>query len=246
VSGRPLEGRRVVTTRDERGRLDSLLARAGADVVHVPLIEIVDLADGGAALRDALGTSAGAAWLVVTSRHGAARVAPVAAAHPSVRLAAVGARTARVLGAGVGRPVDVVPAVETAAGLLAVMPPPETPDERLVLAQADLADGRLATGLQALGYAVTAVTAYSTRARVPTAAERAAVSAADAVVFASGSAATSWVTAIGTVTPDVVVAIGPTTRTVAERAGLQITHVATDHNVDGLVATVIAAFRGRP
>ena len=35
--------------------LDQLLIEAGADVVHVPLIQIVDAADGGAALREHLG-----------------------------------------------------------------------------------------------------------------------------------------------------------------------------------------------
>ena len=42
---RPLIGRSVVTTREHRGRLDSLLARAGADVIHVPLIEVAEPLD---------------------------------------------------------------------------------------------------------------------------------------------------------------------------------------------------------
>ena len=50
-SERPLHGRRVVTTRDEPGELDRLLAEAGADVVHVPLIEIAEPEDDGAELR---------------------------------------------------------------------------------------------------------------------------------------------------------------------------------------------------
>ena len=54
VGHRPLSGRRIVTTRDQRGRLDTLLASAGADVVHVPLIAITDPPDGGAGLSGAL------------------------------------------------------------------------------------------------------------------------------------------------------------------------------------------------
>ena len=50
----PLRGRTIVTTRDEPGALDELLARLGADVVSVPLIEIVEAPDGGAAMAAAL------------------------------------------------------------------------------------------------------------------------------------------------------------------------------------------------
>jgi uroporphyrinogen-III synthase len=235
----------VVTTRDEPGPLDSLLAAAGADAVHVPLIEIVDPPDAGVALRAALAALADASWVVVTSRHGAERVGTAVAGHPRVRLAAVGRATAAVLAARSGRPVDVVPATQSAAGLLAAMPGPERAGDLIVLAQADRADGSLASGLTALGYRVAAVTAYATRTRSPSPAERSAALAADAVVFASGSAATAWVSAIGTDAPPVVVAIGPTTRGAAQAAGLQVTHMATDHNVDGLLAAVTSALRDR-
>ena len=74
---RPLLGRSVVTTREQRGRLDSLLARAGADVIHVPLIGIDEPTDGGESLRDALDSIQRFDWLVVTSRHGAVRAGAV-------------------------------------------------------------------------------------------------------------------------------------------------------------------------
>ena len=246
ASDRPLAGRRVVTTRDEPGRLDSLLAAAGADVVHVPLIEIVEADDGGAALSAAVASLSSAAWLVVTSKHGARRVAAAAASHVGLKLAAVGSRTADELSAVAGRQVDLVPERQTAADLLAVFPAPESTDDRVVLAQADRADSALADGLAGLGYRVTAVTAYSTRLRSPTPAERAVAVASDAVAFASGSAATSWVDTIGTSTPPVVVAIGPTTQAVAAKIGLQVSHVAADHTVEGLVAAVTAALQARP
>lgn len=237
-----------MTTRDEPGRLDSLLAAEGADVIHVPLIEITGPADEGRELDDALGTLDGAAWLVVTSRHGARRVAAAAARHPAVRLAAVGTATARVLERSVGRRVDLVPDRQTAADLVAMMPShaDHAEHELVVVAQADRADATLAEGLTARGWTVRAVTAYATRLRMPTPAERAAALRSDALAFASGSAATAWAEAIGSTTPPVVVAIGPTTAAVASDAGLQITHVAADHTVEGLAEAVVNALATRP
>lgn len=236
-----LTGRRVVTTRDEPGRLDALLEAEGADVVHVPLIEIVDPPDDGIACREALASLETAAWLVVSSKHGARRCAAAAAQHPRVRLAAVGTATAAELAAGAGRSVDLIPARQTAASLLLAMPLPTTSDERVVVAQADRADGLLADGLADLGYSVTAVTAYTTQLRTPTSDERAEALACDAVAFASGSAALAWANAIGTDLPPVAVAIGPTTAAAAGQVSLKMTHEAADHSIEGLLAAVVSA-----
>lgn len=241
----PLRGRTVVTTRERRGRLDRRLAVLGADVVHVPLIEILDPPDGGRALADALADLGRAAWLVVTSKHGARRVAAAAAAHPALRLAAVGTATADVLRRGAGRDVDLVPVRQTAADLLAAMPAPSN-GGHVVVAQADRADPALAEGLSAAGWSVVAVTAYSTRLRVPSTEERTAALGCDAVAFASGSAVTAWIDAFGPVAPPHVVVIGPTTRAVATAAGLQVTAEAADHNLDGLADAVTTALVARP
>jgi uroporphyrinogen-III synthase len=241
-----LSGRRIVTTRDERGRLDSLLAGAGADVVHVPLIAIAEPPDGGMALAAALRDLRGYHWLIVTSRHGAQRVGAAARRHPEVRLAAVGARTAAELEDVAGREITIVPSRQTAAALVDAMPTPPLGERRVMIVQADRADDVLAAGLQADGYDVTTVVGYSTRLRTPSAAERSAAIGADAVAFASGSAAVAWAEVFGDVTPPVVVAIGPTTSQVATDAGLQITHVAADHSVDGVAAVITSVLAGRP
>lgn len=245
MSRLPLLGRRVVTTRDEPGQLDALLCAAGAEVIHVPLIEIADAGDGGRALDDALGSLSPSAWLIVTSVHGARRVGEAAAANPAVRLAAVGTRTAQELSALAGRAVDVVPRRQTAHDLVVAMPALEADQigVPVVIAQADRAASTLADGLAAKGYSVDVVTAYATTLRQPTPSERLAALDADAVAFASGSAAQAWVQAIGTVTPNVVVAIGPATAAAATEAGLTVTHVASEHDVDGLFAEIIAALR---
>ncbi len=238
MTARPLAGRHVVTTRARPGRLDSLLARLGADVVNVPLIAIEAPGDGGAALHSSLARLDHTEWLVVTSRHGAGAVGAAVAAHPGLRLAAVGSHSAEVLARLAGRPVDVVPGRQTATDLVAAMP---RGTGRVVVAQADRADASVGNGLRRLGYTVDVVTAYQTTLRTPSLAERRAALGADAVAFASGSAAESWVAAFGAATSPVVVAIGPTTADVARRAGLEVDRVAVDHHVDGLVDAIMAA-----
>jgi len=245
AGGRALVGRRIVTTRDEPGRLESLLARAGADVVHVPLIAIDEPFDGDGPLARALADLGSFEWLVVTSHHGARRVGATAARFSQVRLAAVGARTARELADLAGRAPTVVPDRQTAADLVEAMPAADG-GTRALLVQADRADDTVAVGLRHKGFDVHVVVGYATRFRVPTAAERNAASEADAVAFASGSAAQSWVEAFGHTTPAVVVVIGPSTRDAAIAAGLQVTHVAADHSIEGLAAEIVSVFESRP
>jgi uroporphyrinogen-III synthase len=226
----PLRGRTIVTTRDQPGALDALLAELGATVVHVPLIEIVEAADGGAALADALARIDTFDWIVVTSRHGAERVAD-AVRGSSVRLAAVGTATATVLAERSGRAVELVPNVQIATALVEAFP--DGPWSVLV-AQADRAADTVVAGLRRRGCDVVECTAYSSRLRMPSDAEIASALGADAVAFASGSAVEAWVEAIGTRTPRVVCVIGPTTESAATRSHLKVSAVAADHTVQGL------------
>lgn len=240
MAPRPLSGRRVVTTRDRRGRLDSLLAAAGADVVHVPLISVESTRDGR--LEHALGRLTSFDWLVVTSQHGASRVGAAAADVP-VRLAAVGVHTADVLARLAGRPADVIPDRQTAVGLVDAL---RGEQGRVLVAQADRAHDTLVDGLVELGFEVEVVTAYHTVGRTPTWQERRAALSADAVGFASGSAADAWVDALGTEAPPVVAAIGPTTAEAAHARGLKVTHVSADHDIEGLVAVIVSALGSQP
>lgn len=238
----PLTGRRIVTTRDRPGVLDEALTGLGATVVHVSLLEIVDepsvdLSPGSARFDDV-------DWVVVTSQHGAARVAPALAARGHLRTAAVGTRTAEVLTARSGRPVDVVPARQTAADLVVAMPDPAPGSDRVLVAQGDLAASDLADGLGRRGYRVAAVVAYRTRHRDVPVDERRSVAGADAVVFASGSAVEAWVRVFGSGTPPHVVVIGPTTAAVADSLGVAVTAVAAEHSVDGIVRTLLTALTG--
>ncbi len=235
----PLRGRRVLVTREEPGRLATLLEERGATVVHVPLIAVVDAADGGAELRAHLDRLDEFDWLVVTSPAGARRVADAARHHPTVRLAAVGSSTAGALAAAAGRDVDLVPGVQRGAALAESFA--ELAAARVLLAVADRAPATLAESLTAAGHTVTTVTAYRTLSS-PAAAADAEVADADALLLASGSAAETWVERFGVAGPPVVVAIGPSTAAAATRSGLKVSGVATDHSLSGLVTALERCF----
>jgi len=225
----------VLVTRERPGELAEMLRARGATVIHVPLVAVTDPSDGGGALRDALAGLREFDWLVVTSAAGAERVGSAVAEVSGVRLAAVGTATARELESCAGRPVDLVPAVQRADALVAAFAEREPSPQRVLIAQADIAAPTLADGLRAAGHEVTVVTAYRTVAPAPDRAARVAAAGADAVLFASGSAVENWYRRLGTDTPSVVVAIGPTTAAAADRFGLKLSAVATDHSLDGLV-----------
>ena len=180
-------------------------------------------------------------WLIVTSRHGARRVGAAAAAHPNVRLAVVGTATAAELARRAGRDVDLVPSTQTAAALLDAMPP-----------GGDGAGGRGGAGRprrprpgrRATEAGLRRCTRSPPTARScarPDEVELAQALAADALTLASGSAASGWAAAAVRRSPRCVVAIGPTTAAVARESGLQVTHVAADHSVEGLFHEVVAA-----
>ena len=227
-----LTGRRVLVTRERPGELAALLTARGAIAVHMPLIRVIDSADDGRALRAELDRLQEYDWLIVTAAPGAERVAHDASVVPTVRLAAVGTATAGVLAVGAGRPVDLVPDVQTAAALADGFIRTATSPQRVLLALADRASDVLADALRSAGHSVTSVVAYRTVAAAP---DHAAIERADAVLFASGSAVESWVAAVGPTGPAVAVAIGPSTAAAAERFGLKLSGVAADHSLDGLV-----------
>lgn len=235
----------MLVTREHPGELAAKLVERGATVIHVPLIAVAEAGDGGAALREALSRLVDFDWLVVTSQAGSERVAAAARLVPSVRLAAVGTATARVLEVESGRPVDLIPATQRADGLASAFIAEATSPQRVLIAQADIAPSTLADALRRAGHDVTTVPAYRT---VPVEPDLGAVEDADAVLFASGSAVENWCRAFGGDGPPLVVAIGPTTAAAAERLGLKVSAIAADHSLDGLVAELehVRADAGSP
>ena len=235
-----LAGRRVLVTRERPGELATMLEALGAEVIHIPLIRVVDATDGE--LDRHLARLGEFDWLVVTSVAGAQRVAEAVARTPGVRVAVVGTATATAVRDQAGRAADLVPQRQNAIGLLEALSVAAATPQRFLLAQGDRAADTLQAGLRRLGHDVTVVMAYRTELQPPPPdiAER-----ADALVLASGSAAAAWAAAVGgdpPPTPPIVVSIGPTTTAVAEESGLKVTATATDHSLSGLVAILRTAF----
>ena len=241
-----LDGLRVVVTRQDLEPLGEMLRQRGAEAVHLPAIRATDAADGGAELDRHLAHLDRYDWLIVTSPNGAERVA-TAVADTAVppRVAAVGAATSARLQARSGRAADLVPPVQKGQALaVALIDRLDSRDGRVLLAQADRASPDLADALRAVGLRVDAVTAYRTETTPPDLSDLAR-RPADAVLLASGSAATAWRAAIDRhadehpvpphVAPRIVVAIGPSTAAAAARCGLDVTAVATEHSLAGLV-----------
>lgn len=235
-----LEGCRVVVTRERPGELAAMLTRRGATVLHVPLIAVLDPADGGRELREALTRLDRYDWLIVTSAAGAERVGAAARTVDGVRLAAVGTATATTLAAESGREVDLIPDVQRADALAERFVAESPTSQRILIAQADIAAPTLADTLRQAGHDVHAVTAYRTIPREPT--DDGALDA-DAVLFASGSSIEHWCRSFGPTGPPLRVAIGPSTAAVADRFGLKLSGVAPDHSLEGLVAELERRYR---
>ena len=239
---RPLFGRQVVVTRarSQAAGLVGRLRRVGAETLEVATIEVTDPADGGAALRTAAARAGDFAWVCLASPNAVERL--FACLHDArslgaARVAAVGPGTAESLAAR-GVVADLVPPSSLAESLVEAFP---VGPGRVLLPQAAAALPVLASGLTAKGWQVHAVEAYRTRPATPPPDALAAAAKADAIAFTSSSTVENWLAVAGPAsTPPVVACIGPVTAATASRLGLQVSVVAADHTVDGLVAAVVA------
>ena len=119
---RPLFGKKVAVTRPvaQSAPICEMLARAGSQPISVPLIEITEAADNGAALKAAAARLDSYDWIILTSANGAhALLAAVNDARDfgKAKVAAIGPATAEVLRAANIRP-DLVPRRYVAEALL--------------------------------------------------------------------------------------------------------------------------------
>jgi uroporphyrinogen-III synthase len=234
----PLRGRSVVVTRsaDQVATLTERFGTLGAEVVEVPTIVIVEPADGGAALREAMADPARYDWLVVTSANGAGRVVNAARSGLPASVAVVGPGTAEVL-ATHGVAVDLVPKRFVGESLVESFP---SGPGRVLLAQAEVARAVVAEGLRAKGWSVDVVTAYRTIPAVLESELLERAGAADAITFTSSSTVANYLNAAGHEhIPPIVVCIGPVTAATATERGIAVSAVATEHSLDGLVDATV-------
>jgi uroporphyrinogen-III synthase len=242
----PLAGRRVVVTRpvEQARALVERLAGLGADVVAVPLIEIVPIT-ASPAIDMALGALDRYDAIVVTSANGADcladRMDDRAVAFPAGPLVvAVGEATAaRMRERGLG--VDRIPRQATGSAIARALAADGVAGARILLARAREGRPELTAGLRQAGAIVDDVAFYDTVGVTPSPEAVDRMLAGDMVVLTAPSAVGALGDLIGRERANAirVVSIGPTTSIAARDAGLTVVAESKEQSVDGLVAAIL-------
>ncbi len=240
---RPLHGRTVAVTR-ARAQASGLAARLrglGAATVESPAIRIVPL-DGPApdvASYDLVCLTSPNGVRLLFDRLAAAGQDARALAGATV--AAIGPGTARALREH-GIRADVVPEQFVAESLVAALA--DLPVRRALVARAAEARDVLPDALRARGADVDVVALYETVAEPLDEAALAAARSADYVTFTSSSTVRFFLEAAGgdagLSAATRIVSIGPVTSETLRAAGLAPHVEATQHDIDGLVAALVA------
>ncbi|MDO8211529.1 uroporphyrinogen-III C-methyltransferase [Conexibacter sp. CPCC 206217] len=241
---RPLAGRSVAVTRAraQASGLATRLRALGAVALETPAIKIVPV-DVGVALDPS-----GYDLVCLTSPNGVrllferlAAGGRDARALAGATVAAIGPGTARALREH-GVVADVVPERFVAESLVEALA--GVPVRRALVARARVARDVLPDALRARGAEVDVVELYETVAEQLDAGERAAAGAADYVTFTSSSTVRFFLDALGgadAISPRTrLVSIGPVTSATLREHGLEPHVEASEHDVDGVVAALLA------
>lgn len=250
----PLAGRRVIVTRpvEQARALVERLEGLGAEVVAVPLIEIVPI-PASPAIEVALGALDRYDAIVVTSANGADCLADGmddrAVAIPAGALVvAVGEATAARMRAR-GLRVDRIPNLATGEAIARALAADGVAGARILLARASEGRPELPAGLRQSGATVDDVAFYDTVGVTPSPEAVERMLAGDMVVLTAPSAVGALGGAVGRERASGirVVSIGPTTSEAARDAGLTVVAESKEQSVDGLVAAIVgSAPRRRP
>ena len=156
-------------------------------------------------------------------------------------VAAIGPGTARALAAH-GIAADVIPERFVAEALVEALAGVEVEGKRVLVARAAEARDVLPDALSERGADVDVVALYETVREAPDAAAIEAAQAADYVTFTSSSTVTNLTEALGDRFPAAarIVSIGPVTSGSVREAGLEVAVEADRHDVDGLLAALLA------
>ncbi|HUX37624.1 MAG TPA: uroporphyrinogen-III synthase [Rectinemataceae bacterium] len=250
MNGRPLEGRRIVLTRQASKSRESVAAieGLGGRAILLPAIEI-DRAgvfpDFEAALRRldsydfVIITSANTAQALIEAL--AAAGLPVAGAW---RCVAIGRATARSLEAG-GIRVDAMPEEAVSEGLAECLG--ELSGKRVLMPGSDLVRGAAAAEMRSLGAHVDEVVAYRTVAAGLDPEALAEIRrGVDALLFTSPSTLRNFdeMTEGGLrSSPAIVACIGPVTAEAAMALGYEVAFVPADHSMEGLIDSLAEYWR---
>jgi uroporphyrinogen III methyltransferase/synthase len=246
----PLAGRRVLVTRARRqaSELSDKLRDLGAEVVELPVIEIV--AAPPQELDEAIGQLDEYDWVVFTSVNAVAAFCDrldAAGASGALRaggqVAAIGPATAARL-RGRGIEVSLVPERFVAESLVEALAARRIAGRRVLLPRARIARDTLPDGLRAAGALVDVVVAYETRLPEEidkTVVQRLRAGDIDVITFASPSAVRNLADLLEGESPPVKVAcIGPITAAAAWESGFSVAAEAAEYSISGLVEAVVA------
>jgi len=252
----PLAGKRILITRARaQGEgLARLLRAQGAEVAHVPLIEIRP-PRSWRPLDTALRHIAEYDWLILTSVNGvealfarARRLRIPAAALRRLRIAAIGPATRRAVEQR-GLRVAVVPREYVAESIVRALRP-KVKDKRVLLVRARVARDVIPRELRRAGARVDVVEAY--RTAVPRGARRrlrallSGTCRPHAITLTSSSTARNLLALVGSREQlrDIALAsIGPVTSATLRALGRRPAIAAREYTMPGLVRALVAAQR---
>jgi len=246
---RPLHGRRIVVTRAraQASGLAARLAGLGAEVVELPAIRIEPTLDTDA-VRDAVAALHTYALVCLTSPNGVRLLFEAMAAQgrdaralANATVAAIGPGTAAAL-AERGVIADVVPERFVAEALVEALAEIDVNGRPVLIARAAEARDVLPDALAERGAQVDVVAVYETVREDPDPAAIEAAAAADYVTFTSSSTVRNLLEAVGDRFPRSarVASIGPVTSATARELGVDVAVEAERHDVDGLLAALVA------
>ncbi len=264
---RPLAGKRIVVTRAraQASGLARTLRNLGAEVVELPAIRIEPAIDSDEVKRavDQIGdyalivlTSPNGVHLLFEAMHAAGldaravatpekqqvgEVGSGAAAKTGTTVAAIGPGTARAL-AKCGISADIVPERFVAESLVEALAEVDIAGKRVLVARAAEARDVIPEHLKGRSAEVDVVALYETVREELSAEAIEVAQAADYVTFTSSSTVRNLTEALGERFPSGarIVSIGPVTSEAVADAGLEVDVEAERHDIDGLVAALVA------